>query len=75
MGTFAETANVVYRLSFADQGKQTYVFRFSLQQTYESYIQYIRKMELYIYIYSILYINSMYTNIYIHVHIHIHILI
>jgi hypothetical protein len=31
MGTFAETANVNYRLSFADQEKQTYVFR--LQQT------------------------------------------
>jgi hypothetical protein len=30
MGTFAETANVDYRLSFADQGKQTSVVR--LQQ-------------------------------------------
>ncbi len=28
MGTFAETENVVYRLSFADQGKQNSVFRF-----------------------------------------------
>ncbi len=28
MGTFAETANVDYRLSFADQEKQTSVFRF-----------------------------------------------
>jgi hypothetical protein len=28
MGTVAWTANVGYRLSFADQGKQTYVFRF-----------------------------------------------
>jgi hypothetical protein len=28
MGTFAETANVDYRLSFADQGKQTSFFRF-----------------------------------------------
>ncbi len=27
MGTFAETANVDYHLSFADQGKQTPVFR------------------------------------------------
>jgi hypothetical protein len=33
MGTFAETANVDYRLSFADQGKQTFVLRFRLQQT------------------------------------------
>ncbi len=28
MGTFAEAANVDYRVSFADQGKQTYVFYF-----------------------------------------------
>jgi hypothetical protein len=33
MGTFAETAIVDYRLSFADLGKQTFVFRFCLQQT------------------------------------------
>jgi hypothetical protein len=31
MGTFADTANVYYRLSFADQGKQTAGFR--LQKT------------------------------------------
>jgi hypothetical protein len=31
-GPFAETAIVDYRLSFADQGKQTTVFRFHLQQ-------------------------------------------
>jgi hypothetical protein len=31
MGTFAETANVDYRLQFSDQGKQTSVF--NLQQT------------------------------------------
>ncbi len=35
MGTFAEKAIVDYRLSFADQGKQTLVFR--LQQTNGSY--------------------------------------
>jgi hypothetical protein len=28
MGIFAETAKVNYRLSFADQGKQTSLFRF-----------------------------------------------
>jgi hypothetical protein len=33
MGTFAETAILDNRLSFADQGKQTPVFRFRLQQT------------------------------------------
>jgi hypothetical protein len=32
MDTMAETAIVDYRLSFADQGKQTTVFRFHLQQ-------------------------------------------
>jgi hypothetical protein len=31
MGTFAETANIDYRLSFANQGKQTSIFR--LQKT------------------------------------------
>jgi hypothetical protein len=33
MGTFAETAIVDYRLSFADQGKQMSVFIFNWQQT------------------------------------------
>jgi hypothetical protein len=28
MGTFAETANVDYRSTFADQGKQTSIFLF-----------------------------------------------
>ncbi len=32
MGTFAETAIVDYRLLFADQEKQTSVFRFKMQQ-------------------------------------------
>jgi hypothetical protein len=32
MGTFAETAIVDYRLSFADQGNQTSVFCFRSQQ-------------------------------------------
>jgi hypothetical protein len=36
MGTFAETALVDYRLSFADQGTKTFVFRFRLQETNES---------------------------------------
>jgi hypothetical protein len=34
MGTFAETANINYGLLFADQGKQTSVFR--LQKTNEN---------------------------------------
>jgi hypothetical protein len=33
VGSFDETAIVDYRLSFADQGKQTSVFRFRLQRT------------------------------------------
>jgi hypothetical protein len=36
MGTFAETAIVDYRLLFADQGKQTSIFRLRLQQTNRS---------------------------------------
>jgi hypothetical protein len=32
MGTYPETANVDYRLSFADQDKQSSVFRLRLQQ-------------------------------------------
>jgi hypothetical protein len=31
MGTFAETAIIAYRFLFADQGKQTSIFRFCLQ--------------------------------------------
>jgi putative effector of murein hydrolase len=34
MGTFAENAN--YCLSFADQGKQIFIFRFFLQETKRS---------------------------------------
>jgi hypothetical protein len=33
MVTFAKTAIVDYRLSFANQGKQTSIFHFHLQQT------------------------------------------
>jgi hypothetical protein len=33
MGPFAETAFVDYRLSFADQEKQTFAFHFRLQET------------------------------------------
>jgi hypothetical protein len=33
MGTFAETVIVDYHLSCADQGKQTTIYRFHLQQT------------------------------------------
>jgi hypothetical protein len=33
MGTFPQTAIVDYQLLFADQGKQTSVFLFRLQQT------------------------------------------
>jgi hypothetical protein len=36
MGTFAETTNVDYLLSFADEGKQTSVYNFRLQKTNES---------------------------------------
>jgi hypothetical protein len=36
MGTFAETAIIDYRLSFADLGNQTSVFRFHLEKANES---------------------------------------
>jgi hypothetical protein len=36
MGTFVEIAIVDYRLSFADQGKQTSNFLFHMQQTNKS---------------------------------------
>jgi hypothetical protein len=62
MGTFSETANVVYRLSFADQGKQTFVFPSSISSVF-AYI-YIWKMELYIL-----------CNIYKHRHINVHVLV
>ncbi len=35
LGTFAKTAIIAYRLSFADQRNKTSVFRFRLQQTKE----------------------------------------
>jgi hypothetical protein len=35
MGTFAGAANVDYRFLFADQGKQTSVYRFRLQKKKE----------------------------------------
>jgi hypothetical protein len=38
MGTFAETAIVNYRLSFAYQGKQTPVLLFRLQQTNKRFL-------------------------------------
>jgi hypothetical protein len=38
MGMFAEKAIVDYRLLFADQGKQTSVFCFCLQQTNQSFL-------------------------------------
>jgi hypothetical protein len=37
MGTFAETANVDFYLSFANQGKETSVFQFRLQQTNKNF--------------------------------------
>jgi hypothetical protein len=68
MGTFAETTVVSYRLSFADQGKQTSVFRFRLQQTngsllflFSGYIDMYRIyaavciFDVYIYIYGKIY--------------------
>jgi hypothetical protein len=55
MGTFADTANVPYCLSFADQGKQTSVFRY----------MYL----LYVYIYSVIYVYT-YIYIYIHIYIY-----
>jgi hypothetical protein len=36
MGTFAETVDYRYYLSFADQGKQTSVFQFRLHETNRS---------------------------------------
>jgi hypothetical protein len=60
MGTFAVTANVDYHLSFADQGKQTYVFRIYIFWK-------VAHTWIYIYIYLYLYIY-----IYIHISISIY---
>ncbi len=89
MGTFDDTANVDYRLSFADQGKQTSVFRFRIAQTKESFpfsvssvFLYIYTLytengtiELYIYVYIIYTYTYAYTCIHTHMHIHVYIYI
>jgi hypothetical protein len=56
MGTFAETANIDHRSSFADQGKQTPIFRIYIY------------INIYIYIYEYIYI---YSYIYIYIYIYI----
>ncbi len=76
MGTFAETANVDYCLSFADQGKQTSVFY--LQKTNRSLPFAANKwkfpfslssvFQIYIYIY--IYIN-IYISIYLYIYMYI----
>ncbi len=50
MDTFAETANIIHHLSFADQGKQTSVFLFSLVQ-FSVYTYVEGQHILYIYLY------------------------
>jgi hypothetical protein len=79
MGTFAKTANVDdCRLSFANQGKQTSIFHFRLQQTngrchfpLVSYLNiYTENGTIYI-IYCIYICTQIPINIHIHIHIHI----
>jgi hypothetical protein len=53
MGTFAETANFDYRLTFADQGKQTSVFRCRFRLVLLSVYIYIETTAyIFIYIYN-----------------------
>ncbi len=73
MGTFVETAIVDYRLSFADNGKQTFLFLFHLQQTNRSLLFLFsvaikeRKLPFPLVPFSVyLYFNT-YTCIYIHI--------
>jgi hypothetical protein len=68
MATCAETEIVVYRLSFADQGKQTSIFRkFFFPHAY-----------IYIYIYTenkTIYVYYIHIYIYIYIHIYVYIYI
>jgi hypothetical protein len=66
MGTFAETANFVYHLSFDDHGKQTSVFCIHIYALKLQHIYKYRYMCIYIYIFTIyIYI---YINIYLCFH-------
>jgi hypothetical protein len=56
MGTFADTANVNNHLSFANQGKQTSVFRVKQQHIYNYVYIYIH-INIYIYVYIYIYIS------------------
>ncbi len=64
MGTFAETAIIDYRLSFANLGKQTYVFRLHLQQTNK--LPFVCLLQIYI-LYYIQYIFSIFPYICIYI--------
>jgi hypothetical protein len=45
MGMFAETANVDYRLLFADQGKQTSVFHFPLAENKGKFALFVFRLQ------------------------------
>jgi hypothetical protein len=62
MGTFADTANVDYHLSFADQGKQTFLFSVSFSFSH-IYIERAVYIDIYIHIYLNLYIYYIYIYI------------
>ncbi len=66
MGTFTETANVDYRLRFANAGKQNSVFYFHLQQTNRSchllYINSYIYMYIFTYTYTYIYMNLYYKH-------------
>jgi hypothetical protein len=63
MGKFAETANVNYRLSFADRGKQTSVFRSDLR-IYILYPEMAAYIQIHVYIYISVYIFSISVYLY-----------
>jgi hypothetical protein len=67
---FAETANVDYLLSFADQGKRASVFRFpfSLYIYFETAADIYTYRDIEIYIYISLYISNLYLYIYIFIY-------
>jgi hypothetical protein len=61
IGIFAETANVKYRLSFADLGKQTSVFHIYTVYIY-LYIHILKRQYIYKYLYLYTYIYAAVSN-------------
>jgi hypothetical protein len=67
IGTFLDTANFDYRLSYAEQGKKNFRFSFSVSTIFYLYV------DIYIYFYIYIHISiSVYIYLYLYINIHIY---